>query len=60
MSRGTGVLMSEKANYVTCAKGHKVHVIWSSQRQAFGFTCDECGEHSEVAISVHGRSGLCG
>jgi hypothetical protein len=46
--------MSEKANYVTCPKGHKVYVIWSEQRQKFGFTCDECGEHSEVAISPKG------
>ena len=46
--------MPEKANYVTCAKGHKVYVIWSSQKQTFGFTCEECGEHSTVALSIHG------
>lgn len=44
----------EKANYITCPKGHKIFVIWSSQRQSFGFTCDECGEHSEIGISVYG------
>jgi hypothetical protein len=42
------------ANYVTCPKGHKVFVIWSDERQSFGFTCDTCQEHSEVAVSVHG------
>jgi hypothetical protein len=46
--------MGEKANYITCPKGHKVYVIWSDQRQTFGFTCDVCQEHSEVAVSAHG------
>ena len=43
--------MSERANYVTCPKGHKVYVIWSALRKKFGFTCDECEEHSDVALS---------
>lgn len=46
--------MAEKAQYVTCPKGHKVFVVWSNQRQVFGFTCDDCDEHSEIAVSVHG------
>ena len=46
--------MSEKANYVTCPNGHKVFVIWSNQLQRFGFTCDECNQHSLRAVSVHG------
>jgi len=41
-------------NYITCEKGHKVFVIWSESRQCFGFTCDECDQHSETAISMHG------
>jgi hypothetical protein len=45
---------TEKANYITCPKGHKVYVIWSPARQKFGFTCDECDQHSEVAISAVG------
>lgn len=43
--------MSERANYITCPKGHKVFVIWSPIRRKFGFTCDECDEHSDVAMS---------
>jgi hypothetical protein len=35
-------------------KGHKVFVIWSDEKQCFGFTCEECNEHSEAALSVHG------
>lgn len=46
--------MGDKANYITCPQGHKVYVIWSDQRKTFGFTCDECGQHSERAISLHG------
>lgn len=46
--------MKEKANYVTCPDGHKVFVIWSPELQRFGFTCDECEEHSLVAVSMHG------
>lgn len=46
--------MGEKANYVTCRKGHKVYVIWSPQRKMFAFTCDECNEHSERALSERG------
>jgi len=46
--------MSEKAKYITCPNGHKVYVIWSDQRQSFGFTCDVCEQHSEVAVSAHG------
>lgn len=46
--------MGEKANYVTCPKGHKVYVIWSEARQKFAFTCDECNQHSDRAISVNG------
>lgn len=46
--------MEEKANYITCPKGHKIFVIWSDQRQTFGFTCDVCEQHSEVAVSAHG------
>jgi hypothetical protein len=42
----------ERANYITCPKGHKVFVIWSKERKKFGFTCEECDEHSEVAISI--------
>lgn len=49
MTIHTGV--REKANYVTCPKGHKLFVIWSPQFKKFGFTCEECGEHS-----VHGWS----
>jgi hypothetical protein len=41
----------ENANYITCAKGHKVFVVWSPQFQKFAFTCDECDEHSVRAIS---------
>lgn len=41
----------EKANYVTCPQGHKIYVIWSPERRRFGFTCDVCNEHSEVALS---------
>lgn len=44
-------MMEEKANYITCPKGHKVYVIWSPFHKAFGFTCDECGEHSRTAFS---------
>lgn len=46
--------MGEVCNYVTCPKGHKVYVIWSPARQRFGFTCDECSQHSDRAISVQG------
>lgn len=42
---------SESANYITCPKGHKVYVIWSSQFKKFAFTCDECEEHSVRAAS---------
>lgn len=53
------------ANYVTCPKGHKVFVIWSDERQRFAFTCDECEQHSEIALSIHGyvkivRTGIYG
>ena len=41
----------ERANYITCPKGHKVFVIWSEERKKFGFTCEECDQHSEVAFS---------
>ena len=46
--------MNEAANYVTCPKGHKVCVVWSPELQKFGFTCDECNQHSLRAVSVHG------
>jgi len=46
--------MKEKANYITCPRGHKVYVIWSDQKQCFGFTCDECDQHSLRAVSMHG------
>jgi hypothetical protein len=46
--------MNEKANYVTCPKGHKIFVVWSEQLRKFGFTCDECEEHSLRAVSMHG------
>jgi hypothetical protein len=46
--------MSEEANYITCPVGHKVFVIWSPKLQRFGFTCDECGQHSLRAVSLHG------
>jgi len=46
--------MREKANYVTCPNGHKIFVIWSTELQRFGFTCDECGQHSLKAVSLHG------
>lgn len=29
-------------------------MVWSDARQKFAFTCDECGEHSDRAISVQG------
>lgn len=45
----------DAANYVTCAKGHKVFVIWSPSRQCFGFTCDQCDQHSLTAISLQGH-----
>jgi hypothetical protein len=41
----------ERANYITCPKGHKVYVIWSPMHKRFGFTCDECDQHSMVAAS---------
>lgn len=44
----------EKANYVTCPKGHKVFVIWSPMLRRFGFTCEECNQHSLRAVSMHG------
>lgn len=47
-------MATEKANYVTCPIGHKVYVIWSDQKQRFAFTCDECEQHSENAVSAHG------
>lgn len=46
--------MTEKAQYITCPVGHRVFVIWSPELQRFGFTCDECGQHSLRAVSVHG------
>jgi hypothetical protein len=46
--------LKEKANYITCPKGHKVFVIWSNELQRFGFTCDECNNHSLRAVSIHG------
>ncbi len=46
--------MSEKANYVTCPRGHKVFLIWSDLVQCFAFTCDECEQHSTRAVTVHG------
>ena len=49
MTIHTGV--SEKANYITCPKGHRVYVIWSPRFKKFGFTCEECDEHSVRAIS---------
>ena len=45
---------SSAANYVTCPNGHKIFVVWSDDRQCFAFTCDECQQHSMVAVSVHG------
>jgi hypothetical protein len=45
---------NEKANYVTCLKGHKIFVIWSPKRKCFGFTCDQCDKHSARAVSEHG------
>lgn len=42
---------TESANYVTCPHGHKLYVIWSPRFQRFGFTCDECEQHSVRAIS---------
>lgn len=50
MTIPTGV--TEKANYITCPKGHRVFVIWSPRFKKFGFTCDECGEHSVRAWSA--------
>jgi len=47
-------LPREVCRYATCPNGHKVYVIWSDSRQAFGFTCDECREHSLIAITAHG------
>jgi len=47
-------ILREQAKYVTCPLGHKVFVIWSPQLQRFGFTCDECGQHSIKAVSVEG------
>jgi hypothetical protein len=44
----------ERAKYVTCARGHKVFVIWSDARQMFAFTCEQCNQHSDVALSEHG------
>jgi hypothetical protein len=41
---------SEKANYITCPKGHKAFVIWSPRFKKYGFTCDECETHSAVAL----------
>lgn len=46
--------MKEKCNYVTCPKGHKVFVIWSPELECFGFTCDECEQHSLRITSIHG------
>ena len=46
--------MTEKANYITCPKGHLIFVIWSPEKQRFGFTCEICGEHSIRAVSLHG------
>lgn len=46
--------MKEKCNYVTCPKGHKLFVIWSPELKLFGFTCDECGEHSLRGMSEYG------
>lgn len=46
---------NEVCNYVTCPKGHKIYVIWSPEREIFAFTCDECEQHSEVALSIHGN-----
>lgn len=43
--------MTEKANYITCPKGHKTYVIWSPRFKKFAFTCDECQEHSVRAWS---------
>ncbi len=47
-------MTTEKANYVTCPQGHKVYVIWSPMMRKFGFTCDECQQHSLHAVSEHG------
>lgn len=44
-------MVSEKANYVTCSKGHKVYVIWSPMFKKYGFTCDECNTHSLQAVA---------
>lgn len=44
----------EVCNYVTCAQGHKMYVIWSPERKRFAFTCEECNVHSERAISLYG------
>jgi len=43
----------EKANYITCPKGHKVFVVWSPTHRKFAFTCDECEQHSDVALSLN-------
>jgi hypothetical protein len=43
---------TERANYITCPKGHKVYVIWSPRFKKFGFTCDECDQHSFMAASI--------
>ncbi len=46
--------MTEKVNYITCPLGHKVFVIWSPELERFGFTCEECEQHSLRAVSIHG------
>jgi hypothetical protein len=46
--------MKERVNYVTCPLGHKIYIIWSNEHQCFGFTCDECEQHSLRAVSAHG------
>jgi molybdenum cofactor biosynthesis enzyme MoaA len=49
-----GGSVTERANYVTCPKGHKVYVIWSSELNCFGFTCDECRLSAQRVVSPYG------
>lgn len=51
-------MVTEKANYITCPLGHKIFVIWSPMLKEYGFTCEECKEHSLRALSLENKEVL--
>jgi hypothetical protein len=47
---------TEDYAYLCCPLGHKVFVVWSIGKQAYGFTCDECRSIMQIAIGENGAA----